>query len=84
MDNASDATAADCTVAAGWIVAMPDGCAYLWYQHGWKGCTDSGAAMALFEPDPDARRCLIQAGWSARPGEATDFYPLGASERIPA
>lgn len=85
MDNVSDTAAtAACPAAAGWIVVMPDGCAYLWYQHGWNGCTDSDAAMALFEADPQARRELIEAGWSARPGAATDFYPRGTAERIPA
>jgi len=84
MDNAFESTTAACPGAAGWIVVMPNGFDYLWYQHGWKGCTDRDTAMALFEADPQARLDLVEAGWSARPGQATDFHPLGSAERIPA
>ena len=84
MSTTSDALGALAPAHVGWIVAMPDGHPYLWYQHGWKGCTDSASAMALFESDPEARGVLISEGWSARPGNPADFYALMKRERIPA
>lgn len=71
-------------VPPGWIVAMPDGHPYLWYQQGLKGCTDSATALALFEADPQARSVLVSQGWSARPGSPADLYPLTTSERMSA
>lgn len=73
----------DAARTAGWIVSTPDGQPYMWYRHGWRGCTDSAAALALFEASPEQRTALITAGWSARKGSATEFYAPRA-ERISA
>lgn len=82
MSTTPDTTPA--ASGAGWIVTMPDGHPSIWYQHGWKGCTSSAAALRLFEPDPAKRDVLTDEGWSARPGAATEFYTLAHTERIPA
>lgn len=78
-----DASVSAAVPVAGWLVVLPDGQPYAWYAHGWKGCTDSTAAMELFETSPQARDALIAAGWSARPGGPTDLY-LCAHQRISA
>ena len=69
---------------SGWIVMMPDGHPSMWYQHGFKGCTSSAAALGLFQPDQAKRDVLTHAGWSARPGAATELVALAQAERIPA
>lgn len=82
--DTSDTADAVPPARVGWIVAMPDGYPYLWYQEGWKGCADSATALALFEADPQARGVLVSQGWSARPGGPAELYPLTTSERMSA
>lgn len=84
MSTTPEPLAVQPPAAAGWIVTMPDGHPYLWYQQGWKGCTDSATVMSVFESDPEARSVLISEGWSARPGNPGDLYTHLNHERISA
>lgn len=66
----------------GWIVVDPTGAPYAWY--GSALACDAAAVWAVFEPDPDARAALVDAGWSVRDGSGVELISGTATARVSA